>query len=64
VRLIVEDDGRGWAPPANVADLSHVGKLGVLGMKERAQLIGGTFELTSSPGRGSRVTVVVAQKPD
>jgi signal transduction histidine kinase len=64
VRLRVEDDGSGWVPPANLADLPHVGKLGVLGMKERAQLIGGTFELSSSPGQGSRITVVAAQEPD
>jgi signal transduction histidine kinase len=62
IRLIVTDDGRGWAVPSNVADLAHLGKLGVLGMKERAQLIGGSFELRSVAGEGSRVTVTVAGK--
>lgn len=61
VRLDVEDDGRGWEPPANVAELARAGKLGILGMKERAQLIGGTFDLRSVPRRGSRVTVMVRE---
>jgi two-component system sensor histidine kinase DegS len=60
IRLAVKDDGHGFACPKNVSDLASNGKLGVLGMKERAQLVGGSFELRSSPGKGSQVIVRVA----
>jgi len=59
VRLVVADDGRGWDVPTNVSTLARSGKLGVLGMRERAELVGGTFELVSVPGAGSRVTVTI-----
>lgn len=60
VRLSVTDDGVGFAPPRSVADLARVGKLGLLGMKERAELVGGSFEVRSSPGKGTRLEVTVA----
>jgi len=60
VRLGVSDDGRGFAVPRNVSDLARVGKLGVLGMKERAELVGGSFELSSSRGQGTNLAVTVA----
>jgi signal transduction histidine kinase len=59
VRLAVADDGRGWIVPSNVSTLARAGKLGVLGMRERAELVGGTFELASVKGAGSRVTVTI-----
>jgi len=59
VRLAVADDGRGWSVPSNVSTLARAGKLGVLGMRERAELVGGTFELVSVKGAGSRVTVTI-----
>ena len=55
VRAIVEDDGAGFA----------VGKvrehaLGLVGMRERAQLLGGRLDVESSPGSG---TTIVAELP-
>lgn len=57
VRLSVTDDGTGFSAPKNVSDLARMGKLGLLGMKERAELAGGRLELRSSPGRGTQITV-------
>jgi len=62
VRLSVTDDGAGFSAPKTVSDLARVGKLGLLGMKERAELVGGRFELLSSPGEGTRITVSLASK--
>jgi signal transduction histidine kinase len=59
VQLVVSDDGRGWQPPARVAELAGAGKLGILGMKERAQLVGGRFDVQAAEGQGSRITVTV-----
>lgn len=59
VRLVVSDDGNGYDLPANVSDLARVGKLGILGMKERAELVGGSFELRSLGGKGCQVIVQV-----
>lgn len=59
VILSVADDGRGFSPAKSISDLLRSGKLGLLGMKERAELVGGTFEMESIPGRGTRVTVRV-----
>ena len=59
IRLSVSDDGRGFAAPKSVSDLARVGKLGLLGMKERAELVGGSFELYSDPGKGTGLLVRV-----
>ena len=52
VVLIVEDDGAGF----NVEEKadSHEG-LGLLGMRERAVLVGGTLEIESAPGEGTTI---------
>ena len=60
VQLSVSDNGRGFSPPRNLSQLARQGSLGLLGMKERADLIGGSFEVRSSPGHGSAVAVTVA----
>ncbi len=49
-RLEVDDDGEGF--PADTREGS-----GVLGMRERAVLVGGTLKLNSSPLGGARVTL-------
>lgn len=59
VRLRVVDDGCGFELPQNLAELPRLGKLGLLGMRERAQLVGGVLQLHSRPGDGTRVHLEV-----
>jgi signal transduction histidine kinase len=59
IHLSVADDGHGFSPPKNVSDLARAGKLGLLGMKERAELVGGSFDVQSTPGEGTRLIVRV-----
>jgi two-component system NarL family sensor kinase len=56
VRLRVEDDGTGF-DPAEVPS----GRFGLVGMSERARLLGGTLRLESSPDGGTVVEVTVPQ---
>ncbi len=51
--LAVHDDGKGF----NESEIA--GSLGVLGMKERAQVCGGSVQVSSSPGEGTTITVCV-----
>jgi len=53
MRLCIEDDGRGFDPHAP----NERGHFGLLGIEERARKIGGTLEVTSAPGRGTRIEV-------
>ncbi|MFH0809782.1 MAG: ATP-binding protein [Pseudomonadota bacterium] len=53
----IEDDGSGFETTA--APLSARHGLGLLGMRERLSLIGGTLSVTSSPGAGTRLKAVV-----
>jgi len=60
VVLVVEDDGVGFDPKPK-ARTSKKGKgLGLIGMLERAALLGGTVEIESKPGKG---TTVIARVP-
>lgn len=61
--LEIEDDGRGL-PPATLHQSITPGRLGVgiAGMRERLQLLGGRLELESSPA-GTRVRAVLLQPP-
>lgn len=54
-RLIIEDNGKGFEIPDKLANMARNGKLGLTGMQERAQLIGGTLEVASRPGRGTKI---------
>jgi signal transduction histidine kinase len=55
----VEDDGQGFTP-ADVATPSETGQgLGLLGMRERIEILGGTLTLDSSPGAGTHVAFTV-----
>jgi two-component system sensor histidine kinase DegS len=57
VRIAVDDNGRGTQLPERTGDLATIGRLGLVGMHERAQLLGGT--LTVRSGLGERRTIVV-----
>jgi two-component system NarL family sensor kinase len=52
-RLTVQDDGKGF--PEGTAS----GRFGLVGMRERARLLGGSFQVESSPGAGTRVTAEI-----
>jgi signal transduction histidine kinase len=55
LRLVVEDDGEGFHTDNSFA--SSGGHFGLMGMRERAQALGGTLEVTSAPGRGTRLVM-------
>jgi signal transduction histidine kinase len=53
--LVVRDDGAGFTPPEQPADLAHDGHFGLMGMRERALLHGGQLRIGSSPGQGATI---------
>lgn len=53
--LIIEDDGQGFEKDK----ITEKRTLGILGMKERCQMMGGTFGISSAPGKGTTVTVTI-----
>ena len=59
VSITVRDNGKGFAVPATVGDLTRDGKLGLTGMQERARLLGGTVRFESEWGQGTTVLVEV-----
>ena len=56
-KVTVSDNGKGFDLPDKIGDLARFGKLGLAGMQERAQLIGGDLKVSSRPGEGTSVTV-------
>jgi signal transduction histidine kinase len=56
---VVDDRGRGFEP-----SLRRDGGLGLLGMQERAVLVGGQATIESRPGHGTTVTVRVSEGAD
>lgn len=58
VRLRVVDDGVGFDPTAMVSTADRR-RLGIAGMQERVTLLGGSLQITSAPGTGTTVLMVV-----
>ena len=62
----VEDDGRGFAPEFRLRDRCPTGAergLGLLGIRERAALLGGTVDVESGPGAGTTLFVRIPITP-
>ena len=53
--LSIQDDGQGF-DKGNIAEKKT---LGILGMTERTMMIGGTYDITSAAGKGTKVSVSV-----
>jgi signal transduction histidine kinase len=58
-RITVDDNGQGFELPGRTGDLATAGKLGLIGMHERADLLDGTLTVRSELGKGTTVTVEV-----
>jgi len=59
VSMKIKDNGRGFQRE-NVLRAKKDTRLGLLGMRERLEMVGGTFNIISAPGKG---TTVLAQVP-
>jgi PAS domain S-box-containing protein len=57
IRIIVKDNGKGFYLPETTGDLVKRGRLGLAGMHERIQLVGGSLKVSSKPGKGTTVTI-------
>jgi PAS domain S-box-containing protein len=57
IRVIVKDNGCGFYLPETTGDLVKQGRLGLAGMQERIQLVGGSFRIKSEPGSGTTVVI-------
>ena len=55
VELLVRDDGVGFDVSKTLDWAANRGHLGLLGMKERVQILGGRLEVDSKPGLGTRI---------
>ncbi len=59
VTASIQDDGAGFDLEKRTATGPPDSGAGLIGMRERIALLGGTFSLQAAPGRGTRLSVVV-----
>lgn len=57
VQIDVSDNGKGFVPPRSPAELAPGGHFGLLGLYERAEMIGAALQIHSRPGDGAVVRV-------
>lgn len=60
--LLVEDNGTGFDTSTALSLSGDKQSLGLLGMRERAELCGGTLKINSTPGGGTRIKVEIPVK--
>ncbi|MFQ5434089.1 MAG: ATP-binding protein, partial [Anaerolineae bacterium] len=59
VTLTIKDNGRGFQVPDSPAEMTPAGHFGLLGMHERAELVGARLTITATPEEGTRLTVTL-----
>jgi signal transduction histidine kinase len=58
-RLEITDDGRGFDVGRTLVRAARHGRFGLLGMSERARLLGGRFDVQSKPGGPTVISVLL-----
>jgi two-component system sensor histidine kinase DegS len=58
-KFIIQDNGTGFKLPNKMSDLARGGKLGLLGIRERVELLGGNFNIETGPGQGTTLIIEV-----
>jgi two-component system sensor histidine kinase DegS len=57
IKISIADNGKGFKLAGDVGDLPRDGRLGLMGMKERVNLLGGEITINSEANRGTRVLI-------
>ena len=57
LELVVRDDGVGFDVTRTIERAASGGNLGLLGMRERVEILGGSLEIDSRPGQGTRIRI-------
>jgi PAS domain S-box-containing protein len=57
LELLIRDDGAGFDVTRTLDRAASSGHLGLLGMKERVQILGGNLEVDSEPGHGTGIRI-------
>jgi signal transduction histidine kinase len=57
LNLTIEDNGRGFVEPKRFDELGGSNRLGLLGMKQRIDLLGGKFNISSKAGEGTKISI-------
>jgi two-component system, NarL family, sensor histidine kinase NreB len=53
--VVIEDNGIGFIP----SQVCPTDRLGLFGMRERAEMVGGQIQVCSAPGKGTKIIVEV-----
>jgi PAS domain S-box-containing protein len=61
IRMEIKDDGQGFKVHGR-ADTKEYQRLGLLGMRERVEMIGGTFAVESAPGHSTTIRVEIPKE--
>lgn len=56
IRVVVGDNGQGFVQDRETDRPRRRGGIGLVSMRERAELLGGSLEIDTSPGKGTRLT--------
>jgi two-component system sensor histidine kinase DegS len=59
LKISVEDNGQGFSPPKKFERLASSGKLGLIGINQRIDLLGGTFQILSKHSEGTLLLIKV-----
>jgi PAS domain S-box-containing protein len=57
ITMTVTDNGQGFEVPGRAEDMVSAGRLGLMGMYERARLLDGNLQIKSAPGQGTELTI-------
>jgi signal transduction histidine kinase len=59
IRVKIQDNGKGFSVPEHFDKLMYQGKLGLMGMQQRTQVLNGIFNIQSEAGKGTVISVEV-----
>ncbi len=60
LKIVIEDNGKGFVFPEKASALTEEGKLGLIGMQERVKLLKGDIKIVSQLGHGTLITIDAA----
>jgi len=59
LKIVINDNGKGFILNKPLGDLAAEGKLGIVGMQQRAKFLNGNFDIYSQLGKGTSVSIEI-----